>query len=286
VARDHEGEEKRLVAYVIANQPARVSELRAWLRERLPEFMTPAAFVLMDALPLTPKGKVDRKALPAPDFSSAGEESPSAPRTQIEEVLRTTLLQLGDEQFALLVTMHHIVSDAWSVGIFVRELSALYSSFAREEESPLPALNVQYADFSRWQQQWFQGDVLASQMTYWKQHLSGAPALLNFPTDRPRPAVQKFQGESRTLVLNRALAESLKILSRRQGATLFMTLLAAFKALLFRYSGQPDIVVGTPVAGRNRSDIESLIEYNTDLFDAATMTRLLGPLQTTARRCH
>jgi amino acid adenylation domain-containing protein len=460
VARDQEGEEKRLVAYVVANQPARVSELRAWLRERLPEFMTPAAFVLMDALPLTPNGKVDRKALPAPDFSSAGEETLSAPRTQIEEVLlgiwanvlgikelgihdnffelgghslmatrlvsqvrnelrvevpvskvfesptvarlaehveqalrdapaavytpietaprdealplsfaqqrlwfldqmepgnsfyniaavvrlngelneqalersfgeivnrhevlrtrfevvddqpvqivtpvlswnlaktdlrgldanereaevskraaeeaqtpfdlatggllRTTLLQLSDEEYALLVTMHHIVSDAWSVGIFVRELSALYSSFIDEQESPLPALNIQYADFSYWQQHWFQGDVLATQMAYWKQHLADAPALLNFPTDRPRPAVQKFLGESQTLVLSKALAESLKMLSRRQGATLFMTLLAGFKTLLFRYTGQTDIVVGTPVAGRNRADIEGLIGF-------------------------
>jgi len=157
--------------------------------------------------------------------------------------------------------MHHIVSDAWSVGIFIRELSAVYNSFVDDEQSPLPALNVQYADFSRWQQHWFQGDVLAKQLSYWKQHLAGAPALLNFPTDRPRPAVQKFQGESRTLVLSRALAESLKILSRRQGATLFMTLLAAFKTLLFRYTGQTDIVVGTPVAGRNRADIEGLIGF-------------------------
>lgn len=125
-------------------------------------------------------------------------------------LLRTTLLQLGDEEHALLVTMHHIVSDAWSVGIFTRELSALYSAFADEQEPQIPTLPVQYADFARWQQRWLQGDVLAAQIAYWKQHLAGAPALLNFPTDRPRPAVQKFQGESQTLVLDGALAESLR----------------------------------------------------------------------------
>jgi amino acid adenylation domain-containing protein len=458
VARGQEGEEKRLVAYVVAGATVRVSELRAWLRERLPEFMTPAAFVLLDALPLTPNGKVDRKGLPAPDFNALAEEVLATPRTQIEEVLigvwanvlgierlgindnffelgghsllatrlisqirnelhvevplskvfesptvarlaeyvdqvlsdapavvygiiepaprneslplsfaqqrlwfmdqmeqgnpfyniaavvrlrgpldvtalersfgeivnrhevlrtrfevvdgqpvqivtpalswslplidlrevsnadaevteraaeeaqkpfdlstggllRTTLLQLGDEEHALLVTMHHIVSDAWSVGIFIRELTSLYESFVDEQESLLPALSIQYADFARWQQQWLTGDVLAAQMEYWKQHLAGAPALLNFPTDRPRPAVQKFQGETQTIVLSQSMTDALKSLSRQQGATLFMTLLAAFKTLLFRYTNQADIVVGTPIAGRNRADIENLIGF-------------------------
>ncbi|HEX5886873.1 MAG TPA: amino acid adenylation domain-containing protein, partial [Pyrinomonadaceae bacterium] len=376
VAREHDGEEKRLVAYVVpANSKApNSSELRAWLRQQLPEFMTPAAFVVLDALPLTPNGKVDRKALPAPDFSNVAEESLTAPRTQIEEVLlgiwanvlgipqlsihdnffelgghsllatrlisqmrhelqvevplskvfesptvarlaehveqvmsdapavvytsiepaprdeplplsfaqqrlwfldqmepgnpfynisavvrlsgelnvtalehsfgeiasrhealrtrfevvdgqpvqiitpalswslplidlreftpeereqdlarraaedaqtpfdlstggllRTTLVQLSDEEYALLVTMHHIVSDAWSVGILIRELTLLYEALAGEQESPLLPLTVQYADFARWQQHWLQGDILETQMAYWKKHLLGAP---------------------------------------------------------------------------------------------------------------
>jgi amino acid adenylation domain-containing protein len=460
VARAQHDGEKRLVAYVIAGATMRVSELRAWLRERLPEFMTPAVFMLLDELPLTPNGKVDRKALPAPDFSNAGEKSSATPRTQIEEVLlgiwanilgieqlgindnffefgghsllatrllsqirnelrvevqlskvfeaptvsrfaeyieqalseapsiiytsieaaprdeplplsfaqqrlwfidqmergnpfyniaavvrlsgkldiaslersfgeivnrhevlrtrievvdgqpvqivtpalswslpvidlrelseaerehdvtrraaeeaqtpfdlstggllRTTLMQTGEEDYALLVTMHHIVSDAWSVGILTRELNAFYASFVDQQDSLLPTLSVQYADFARWQQQWLTGDLLASQMEYWKQHLAGAPALLNFPTDRPRPAVQKFEGESQTLTLSKTLTDSLKSVSRHEGATLFMTLLAAFKTLLFRYTNQRDIVVGTPIAGRNRADIENLIGF-------------------------
>ncbi len=460
VARDEADGEKRLVAYVVAGNALAVNELRSWLRDRLPEYMTPAAFVLMNALPLTPNGKVDRQALPAPDFNNVGEESLTAPRTQIEEVLigiwakvlgiaqlgihdnffelgghslmatrlishmrnelnvevplskvfesptvarlaehveqemrdgpgviytpiepaprdgqlplsfaqqrlwfldqmepgnpfynisaiirlggklnvqaleqsfgeivnrhetlrtrfevvdgqpvqiitralswslpvidlreltvaereqdvarrvaeeaqipfdlstggllRTTLLQLSDEEYALLLTMHHIVSDAWSVGVFIRELTVLYESFDGEQESPLPPLTVQYADFARWQQHWFQGETLATQMAYWKQHLAGAPALLDLPSDRPRPAVQRFRGDTQTLVLPKALTESLKTFSRHQGATLFMTLLAGFKILLFRYTGQRDIVVGTPIAGRNRADIENLIGF-------------------------
>jgi amino acid adenylation domain-containing protein len=484
------GEEKRLVAYVVAEHVG-VSELREWLRERLPEFMSPAAFVLLEALPLTPNGKVDRKALPAPEFSTTGEAA-TAPRTQIEEVLlgiwanvlgirqlgihdnffelgghsllatrlisqvrhelhvevplskifesptvarlaehveqamrdapavlyspiepappdeslplsfaqqrlwfldqmepgnsfynisavvrlsgelkapalersfaeivnrhevlrtrfevvdgqpvqivtpalswtmpvidlrelttderesdlarraveeaqtrfdlstggllRTTLVQLSNDDYALIVTMHHIVTDAWSVGIFIRELSALYASFAEEQQSPLRPVAIQYADFAHWQQQWLQGDVLAAQMAYWKQHLAGAPPLLNFPTDRPRPAVQKFAGETQTITLPASLTESLKALSRQQGATLFMTLLAAFKTLLFRYTNQKDIVVGTPIAGRNRADIESLIGFfvntqaiRTHLSAELRFSDLLAQVRTAVLEAH
>ena len=474
VAREQAGEEKRLVAYVVADR-MNVSELRGWLNERLPGYMAPAAFVLMEELPLTPNGKLDRKALPAPDFNTLTEESLTAPRTQVEEVLlciwadvlgvehfgihdnffelgghslmatrlisrvrnelnvevplsqlfesptvarlaesveeamragqgvrytpvelaprneplplsfaqqrlwfldqvepgspfynisvqvrlrgrlneqalersfgeivnrhevlrtrfevidgqpgqmitpafswtmprsdlrelaeaererevekraaaeaqtpfdlavgrllRTTLLQLRDEEYVLLLTMHHIISDAWSVGILARELTVLYGSFAAGQPSPLPELGVQYADFAGWQHHWLQGEALATQVAYWRQQLAGAPALLELPTDRARPAVQTFQGDRETLVLTKALTESLKSISRQEGATLFMTLLAAFNTLLFRYTGQPDIVVGTPIAGRNRAEIEGLIGFfvNTQ----AIRTQLTGEL--------
>ncbi len=495
VAREHAGADHRLVAYVVAGEveggDVKVSELRRWLRERLPEYMTPAAFVLMAELPLTPNGKVDRKALPAPDFNTA-EELLTGPRTQIEEVLlgiwanvlgveqlgvhdnffelgghslmatrlisrvrnelqvevslsklfesptvarlaesvaevmtdshgvmytpiepaprdehlplsfaqqrlwfldqmepgspfynisamvrlggklnvqalersfgeivsrhetlrtrfevvdgqpaqiitpalswslpqvdlraltdeerdqdvarrlseeaqtpfdlsiggllRTTLLQLSDDEHALLLTMHHIISDAWSVGIFVGELSALYESFDDEQPSPLPTLALQYADFARWQQHWLSGGALATQIAYWQQNLAGAPALLNLPTDRPRPAIQKFQGDRQTLVLPQALTESLRTFSRRQGATLFMTLLAAFKTLLFRYTGQTDVVVGTPIAGRNRADIEGLIGFfvntqaiRTQLSADMSFSALLGQVRTAVLEAH
>jgi amino acid adenylation domain-containing protein len=492
VAREEAGEEKRVVAYVVAGDEVKVSELRRWLRERLPEYMTPAAFVLMEGLPLTPNGKLDRKALPAPDFNTFGEEFFTAPRTQIEEVLsgiwanvlgveklsihdnffelgghslmatrlisrvrnelqvevplsklfesptvarlaesvaevmrdgqgvmytpiepaprdehlplsfaqqrlwfldqmepgspfynisaivhlggklnvqalersfgeivnrhealrtrfevvdgqpaqiitpalswslplvdlrelaeeeresevarraaeeaqtpfdlstggllRTTLLQLGDEEHALLLTMHHIISDAWSVGIFVGELTSLYESFDDGHPSPLPALAVQYADFARWQQHWLQGGALATQIAYWRQYLTGAPALLNLPTDRPRPAVQRFQGEKQTLVLPKALTESLKTFSHQQGATLFMLLLAAFKTLLFRYTGQTAIVVGTPIAGRNRAEIESLIGFfvntlaiRTQVSAGMSFQELLAQVRTSVLEAH
>ena len=208
-------------------------------------------------------------------------------------LLRTVLVQFSEDEHALIVTMHHIVSDAWSVGIFIRELSALYASFVAEEESPLAPLAVQYADFARWQQQWLTGDVLAAQMAYWKQHLAGAPPLLNFPTDRPRPAVQTFAGETQTITLPNSLTESLKTLSRQQGATLFMTLLAAFKTLLFRYTNQKDIVVGTPIAGRNRADIESLIGFfvntqaiRTRLSAEMSFSELLGQVRTAVLEAH
>ncbi|HEY0367927.1 MAG TPA: condensation domain-containing protein, partial [Pyrinomonadaceae bacterium] len=458
VAREHAGD-KQIVAYVVASEDVKISELRSWVGESLPKYMMPAAFVLMDQLPLMPNGKVNRKALPDPDFKP-GETSLTAPRTPIEEILlsifadvlgvqqlgiddnffelgghslmatrlisrvrnelnaevalsklfesptvagiaeeieallrdgkgvmyqriepaprdeslplsfaqqrlwfldqmepgssfynisaivrltgklnvdalersfseivrrhetlrtrfevvdgqpaqvidqslshslplvdlrglseggrdreverraageaqtpfdlsrgvllRTTLLQLADEDHALLLTTHHIISDAWSLGILIKELTALYQSFDSGDESPLPELAVQYADFARWQQDWLQGEALATQMAYWQQHLAGAPALINFPTDRPRPPIQRFEGERQTLVLPKDLTESLKSFSRGQGATLFMTLLAVFKTLLFRYTGQTDIVVGTPIAGRNRADVENLIGF-------------------------
>jgi amino acid adenylation domain-containing protein len=174
-------------------------------------------------------------------------------------LLRASLLRLAPQQHVLLLTLHHIVSDGWSVGVLFRELSTLYAAFATGAPSPLTDLPLQYADFAAWQRAWMQGQVLAEHLAYWRTQLAGAPALLELPTDHPRPAVQRYHGASHTFTLPQPLTQALKRLSRQEGATLFMTLLAAFQALLARYSGQQDIVVGSPIANRTRSELEGLI---------------------------
>nr|AXN93590.1 PuwF-G [Cylindrospermum alatosporum CCALA 994] len=176
-------------------------------------------------------------------------------------LLRVTLLRLGEESHVLLLNMHHIVSDGWSIGIFIQELSALYSAYCEGKPSPLAELPIQYADFAQWQQQWLKGDDLANKLKYWKQQLADAPPLLELPTDRPRPAIQTFRGSSREFLLPLELTEKLKRLSQQSGVTLFMTLEAAFVSLLHRYSGQEDILIGTPIANRNHREIESLIGF-------------------------
>ncbi|HEV7517967.1 MAG TPA: amino acid adenylation domain-containing protein, partial [Thermoanaerobaculia bacterium] len=174
---------------------------------------------------------------------------------------RGLLLRLGREDYVLLLNLHHIVSDGWSMAILIGELQALYPAFSVDLPSPLPELPLQYADFAVWQRGWLEGEVLERQLAYWKRRLAGAPEVLDLPTDRPRPAVQTFAGASLALMLPDDLAGGLETLSRGSGVTLFMVLLAAFQVLLGRYSGQEDIVVGTPVAGRNHMLTESLIGF-------------------------
>jgi amino acid adenylation domain-containing protein len=176
-------------------------------------------------------------------------------------VIRTSVLQLSADQQLLLLTTHHIVSDAWSAGILFRELGELYEAFSTGKPSPLAPLSIQYADFAEWQREWLQGEVLEEQTSYWRNQLADAPAILDLPTDRPRPAVQTFRGAWQSIALSKTVSEQLAELSQHEGATLFMTLLAAFTTLLWRYSAQDDIVVGTPIAGRNRSEIEELIGF-------------------------
>ena len=176
-------------------------------------------------------------------------------------LLRVTLLRLGAEEHVLLVTMHHIVSDGWSMGIFIREFAILYEAFSMGAPSPLPEQPVQYADFAHWQRQWLTGEVLETQINYWKEQLAGAPPVLELPTDCPRPPVQTYRGTHYSFVLPKTLTEKLNGLSQREGGTLFMTLLATFVTLLSRYSNQEDIVVGSPIANRNRREIESLIGF-------------------------
>ncbi|MBW4508480.1 MAG: amino acid adenylation domain-containing protein [Scytonematopsis contorta HA4267-MV1] len=189
-------------------------------------------------------------------------------------LLRATLLRLGEQSHVLLLTTHHIVSDGWSMGVFVRELSVLYEAFCAGKPSPLPPLPIQYADFAYWQREWLSGDVLIKQLNYWKQQLAGVPPLLELPTDRPRPSVQTERGSFEEFELSQELTNKLKALSQESGVTLFMTLLAGFVTLLSRYSGQEDIVVGSLIANRNRSAIESLIGFFVNVL--ALRTELQG----------
>ncbi|HEU4880738.1 MAG TPA: amino acid adenylation domain-containing protein [Longimicrobium sp.] len=196
---------------------------------------------------------------------------------------RGRLIRLAEDDHMLLVTVHHIVSDGWSTGVFFGELSALYGAHAQGREASLPALPVQYADFAAWQRQWVEGDVLREQADYWTRTLGGAPELLALPADRPRPAEVDHTGARVELALDADLTAGLKALSRRHGATLYMTLLAGWAVVLGRLSGVEDVVVGTPTAGRRRPEVEKLIGFfiNTlalrlDLSGGATVAQLLG----------
>jgi amino acid adenylation domain-containing protein len=176
-------------------------------------------------------------------------------------LFRAHLYRLSPETHVLLLAMHHIVSDGWSLGVLTRELSELYRGFLREEAAALPRLRVQYRDFARWQRGWLQGEVLERELSHWRERLAGAPQVLELPSDRPRPAVESHRGAVYAFTLPRELMDRLQELSRREGATLFMTLLSGFALLLARYSGQQDLLIGTPVANRNRAEIEGLIGF-------------------------
>ncbi|PYP84892.1 MAG: non-ribosomal peptide synthetase, partial [Blastocatellia bacterium AA13] len=197
-------------------------------------------------------------------------------------LLRARLLRLKASEHVIVLTMHHIVSDGWSLGVLVSEVAALYKSFTEGRPSQLPDLFIQYADFAEWQREWLNGEVLEKQLGYWKQQLAAAPELLELPADRPRPPVKSFQGSSHSVALSSELSESLKLLSRRERVTLFMSTLAAWQTLLLRYSGQTDLIVGTPIANRNRSETEGLIGFfvntlvlRTDLSGNPTFRDLL-----------
>ncbi|HEY0604516.1 MAG TPA: amino acid adenylation domain-containing protein [Herpetosiphonaceae bacterium] len=240
---------------------------------------------------------VDLRALPAP------ERDAEVRRLALEEarrpfdlahgpLLRAGLLRVNDDEHVLLLTMHHIISDGWSLGVLVRELVALYSAFASGQESPLAPLPIQYADYAMWQREWLDGEVLEAQLEYWRQQLDPAGAgtpTLDLPTDWPRPAVQSFRGARCSFTIDRSLTDALNRVSRREGATLFMTLLAAFNVLLARYTHQPEIVVGTPIANRTQDDLEGLIGFfantlalRTDLSANPSFRELLGRVRETA----
>ena len=231
-------------------------------------------FVAVDGKPNQVIKPFTPVALPVFDFSklNAAEREAETSRLLSEQatrpfdlahgpLVRACLVRVGAEEHVALVTMHHIISDGWSTGIFIREVATLYSAYMRGEESPLEELPIQYADFAHWQRGWLQGEVLAAQLAYWRAELADAPTVIELPSDKPRPPMQTYRGANQPLQLSAALSAQLRDLSRRHGATLFMTLLAAFDLLLCRYTGQEQVLVGTPIANRNRSETEGLIGF-------------------------
>ncbi|MFW9264015.1 amino acid adenylation domain-containing protein [Nostoc sp. CALU 546] len=234
---------------------------------------------------------VDLKHLPLTEQKTAAQklvqEQAFLPFDLADDALiRATLIVLSSTEQWLLVCMHHVVSDGWSIGVFVQELQALYNAYSQGELSPVLPLPIQYTDFAIWQRQWLQGEVLQSQLSYWQEQLANAPTFLPLPTDRPRPAVQTFNGAYLEFALSVELTQKLIKLSQKQGVTLFMTLLAAYNTLLYRYTGQEDILVGTPIANRDRTEIEGLIGFfvntlvmRTDLSENPTFNELLPRLR-------
>ncbi len=225
--------------------------------------------------------------VPIVDLRGLSEEARAAEARRIAEeegrrpfnleegpLLRARLLRLGEREHVITLTVHHSVFDAWSLGLLIRELAELYTAFVSGRRPRLPELTMQYADFARWQHERLQGELLEAELAHWHAQLEGAPPALELPTDRLRPAVQSYEGASLPMVLSRELTAALKEFGRQEGATLFMVLLAGFQALLARHSGQDDIVVGTPIAGRNRVELEGIIGFFINTL--ALRTRLSG----------
>jgi amino acid adenylation domain-containing protein len=175
-------------------------------------------------------------------------------------LIRAALVPIAPEHHLLLITLHHIIADGWSIGVMIREIGALYAAFAAGLPAPLAPLPIQYVDFAHWQREWLAGPQLAAELAYWREHLAGSPDL-ELPADRPRPAVAAYQGAQEPVALPAPLVATLRSLGQQHGATLFMTLLAGFKALLYRYSEQTDLVVGTAIANRTRVELEPLIGF-------------------------
>ncbi|WP_420126162.1 amino acid adenylation domain-containing protein [Longimicrobium sp.] len=250
----------------------------------------------VDGAPVQVIAPFDGFALPVEDLSglSEADRKAEASRRASEEaaqpfdlaagpLFRAVLLRLAADDHVLLLSMHHIVSDGWSMGVLNRELLALHAAYFGGQQSPLLELPVQYADYAVWQREQLRGPVLERQLSYWRDRLAGAPELVDLPTDHPRPAVQTFQGSTEGIRLSGELLERLRALGRGQGATLYMVVLAAFQVLLSRYSGSEDIVVGTPIAGRTRNEVAGLIGFfvntlvlRTDLGGDPSFRELLG----------
>ncbi|HEX2076802.1 MAG TPA: condensation domain-containing protein, partial [Longimicrobium sp.] len=253
-------------------------------------------FAEADASPVQVIAPFGAFALPVEDLSGLGEAEREAQvkRRATEEarrpfdlsagpLFRAALLRLGEEDHVLLLSMHHIVSDGWSMGVLFRELSALYEAYREGRESPLRELGVQYADYAVWQREQLEGEALDRQLAYWRERLAGAPELLELPADRPRPPVQTYRGATVPVELSPELLERLQALGRSEGATLYMVLLGAFQVLLSKYSGSEDIVVGSPIAGRTRGEVEELIGFfvntlvlRTDLGGDPSFRQVLG----------
>ena len=209
---------------------------------------------------------IDLSALPEAERKAKAERMANEETQQPFDLtrgplFRFRLVRLAEEQHILLLTMHHIISDGWSLGVLGRELAALYQAYSTGQSSPLPELGIQYADFAVWQREWLQGEVLEKQLRYWREQLGGELPVLELTTDRPRPPVQTYRGKAVDLEISVEVRERLKQVGRESGATFFMTLMAGFNLLLWRYTQQQEILVGTPIANRNRAEIEDLIGF-------------------------
>jgi hypothetical protein len=241
---------------------------------------------------------VDLTELPAAErsdqiFRLAQEEAGRPIDLAHGPLLRMTLLRLSEAEHVLLLTLHHLVGDAWSLDILLRELLTLYRAFAAGQPSPLEELPVQYADFAVWQRGWLRGAVLERELSYWRPQLAGPLPSIEIPTDRPRSSTLSFQTAMHSFKLPASLSTAIRLLSQREGVTPFMTLLAAFDSLLSLYTGQDDIIVATPIANRDRSEIEGLIGFfvntlalRTDLSGDPTFEHLLGRVREVVIEAH
>ena len=251
------------------------------VRVILPKLDLPMPIVNLQHLPSAEK---------LPEVQRLGEQEIQQPFNLAQDsLLRVTLLQLDTDDYVLLMTMHHIITDGWSTGVLSHELEVLYGALVEGKPSPLPPLPIQYADFAAWQKQPDTAQMLAPQLNYWQQKLAAAPPLLELPTDYPRKTIQTAKGGKEFFELGRDFTQQLKGLSQELGVTLFMSLFAAFSTLLYRYSGQEDLVVGTPIANRNRSETEGLIGFfvntlvlRTQLENNPSFTELLHQVRQTA----
>ncbi len=219
----------------------------------------------------------------------AGDEAQTPFALATGPLIRARLLRVGEDEHVVLITLHHIISDGWSIGVLMQELAALYAAFSEGRPSPLPALALQYADYAAWQRAWLDGEALQVQLAYWKGQLAGAPPLLTLPTDRPRPAVQSFRGDLVRFRISAGVSAGLRALAQAQDATLFMVLASAFNVLLARYAGQDDVCFGTPIANRRRAELEGLIGFfvntlvlRTRLAGNPAFTTLLAQVKDTA----
>ncbi|HEX3249420.1 MAG TPA: amino acid adenylation domain-containing protein [Pyrinomonadaceae bacterium] len=256
-------------------------------------------FPMVDSAPVQRISPSQPFELPLLDLSGLAEQERELERFATEEarrpfdlahgpLFRVKLVRVAENEHTLFAVMHHIISDGWSLGVLIREVATLYDAYSRGRENPLPELTIQYADYAAWQREWLSGEVLENQLAYWRDHLAGAPTMLDLPTDYPRQAMQTFNGTHQSFRLPAALSASLDQLSKKEGVTLFMTLLAAFNVLLSWYTGQKDIVLGTGVANRTRIETESLIGFfvntvvlRTDLSGGPSFRELLRRVRET-----
>ena len=285
-----EGEVDERVLGQVVNEVVRRHEILrttfATVDERPVQHIAAELTVAVSVEDLTniPNGERERRAK---EFMQAEAQLPFDLVTG--SLLRVRLLRLTATEHILLFTVHHIVSDGWSMGVLVREIAALYRAYVHQNPSPLPELAIQYADYAAWQRQWLSGPVLQEQVTYWIKHLAGAPSILTLPTDRPRPSVHSYRGAAHTFTVAAPTVMGLYQVGQQAQATLFMTLAAALTVLLARYSGQRDICLGTPIANRTRAELESLIGFfvntlvlRTQIDPTQPFLTLLEQVRTTA----